>query len=146
MSDDHLLDDAMLVFICLLDYLIIGFCYSSLTQESGEFELASTIILGLQATTQLPKCASHPKPVDFNSHRISPLITSESNFRVSIWTFEFKAIWKFFEIHLWTSLHKCKIWHFQKTCLKYLFTTVSNVNLFIHHFATRMVLITNSFR
>ena len=73
MSDDHLLDDAILVFICLLDYLIIGFCYSSLTQESGEFELASTIIIGLQATTRLPKCASHPKPVDFNSHRLSPL-------------------------------------------------------------------------
>ena len=37
------------MFVCLLDELILGFCYSDLTWETGEFELASTIALVLQA-------------------------------------------------------------------------------------------------
>ena len=55
---DWLTDDAM--FVLLLDDLIWGFCYSILTPETGEFELASTITLALQAN-RLTKCASHPK-------------------------------------------------------------------------------------
>ena len=47
------------MFICLLDELILGFCYSDLTLETGGFELASTITLVLQAN-RLTKCASHP--------------------------------------------------------------------------------------
>ena len=43
------------------DELILSFCYSDLTLETGGFELASTITLVLQAN-QLTKCASHPKP------------------------------------------------------------------------------------
>ena len=54
------IDDAM--FVCLLDELILGFCYSDLTLETGGFELASTITLVLQAN-QLTKCTSHPKVV-----------------------------------------------------------------------------------
>ena len=46
--------------VCLLDELILGFCYSDLTWETGVFELASTITLELQAN-RLTKCASHPK-------------------------------------------------------------------------------------
>ena len=38
-----LTDDAM--FVCLLDELILGFCYSDLTWETGGFGLASTISL-----------------------------------------------------------------------------------------------------
>ena len=37
---DWLIDDAM--FVCLLEELILGFCYSNLTLETGGFELAST--------------------------------------------------------------------------------------------------------
>ena len=37
------------MFVCLLDELILGFCYSDLTLETGGFELASTITLVLQA-------------------------------------------------------------------------------------------------
>ena len=48
------------MFVCLLDELILGFCYSDLTLETGGFELASTITLVLQAN-QLTKCASHPQ-------------------------------------------------------------------------------------
>ena len=44
---EWLIDDAM--FVCLLDELILGFCYSDLTLETGGFELASTITLVLQA-------------------------------------------------------------------------------------------------
>ena len=40
-----LIDNAM--FICLLDELILGFCYSDLTLETGGFELASSITLVL---------------------------------------------------------------------------------------------------
>ena len=54
---DWLLDDAM--FVCLLDELILAFCYSDLTWETGGFELASTITLALQANW-LTKWASHP--------------------------------------------------------------------------------------
>ena len=56
LSFDWLIDDAM--FVCLLDELILGFCYSDLTLETGGFELASTITLVLQANW-LTKCASH---------------------------------------------------------------------------------------
>ena len=53
---EWLIDDS--VFVCLLDELILGFCYSNLTLKIGEFELASTITLVLQAN-RLTKCASH---------------------------------------------------------------------------------------
>ena len=46
------------MFVCLLDELVLGFCYSDLTLETGGFELASTITLVLQAN-RLIKCASH---------------------------------------------------------------------------------------
>ena len=49
------IDDA--VFVSLLDELILGFCYSNLTLETGGFELASTMTLVLQAN-RLTKCAS----------------------------------------------------------------------------------------
>ena len=52
---EWLIDDAM--FVCLLDELILGFCYSDLTLETGGFELALTITLVLQAN-RLTKCAS----------------------------------------------------------------------------------------
>ena len=55
-----LIDDAMFVSICLFDDLILGFCYSNLTRETGGFELASTITIILQVN-QLTECASHPK-------------------------------------------------------------------------------------
>ena len=55
---EWLIDDAM--FICLLNELILGFCYSGLTLETGGFELASTIAVVLQANL-LPKCTSHPE-------------------------------------------------------------------------------------
>ena len=45
------------LFACLLDDLILGFCYSNLAWETGGFEVASTITLVLQAH-QLTKCAS----------------------------------------------------------------------------------------
>ena len=51
---EWLIDDAM--FVCLLDELILGFCYSNLALETGEFELALTITLVLQAN-RLTKCA-----------------------------------------------------------------------------------------
>ena len=38
-----MIDDA--IFVCLLDELILGFCYSDLRLETGGFELASTISL-----------------------------------------------------------------------------------------------------
>ena len=48
------------LFVCRVVDLIQGFCYSYLTQETGGLELASTIILMLQAN-RLTKCASLPK-------------------------------------------------------------------------------------
>ena len=45
--------------VCLLDNLILDFCYSNLKQESSGFELVSIITLVLQAN-QLTKCAGHP--------------------------------------------------------------------------------------
>ena len=50
----------MLVFVYFLAGLVIDFCYSNLTRETGELKLTSTITLALQAN-RLIKCASHPK-------------------------------------------------------------------------------------
>ena len=55
-----LIDDVQIVLVCLLDDLILGFCYSILIRETGGLKLASTITLVLQAK-RLTKCASHPK-------------------------------------------------------------------------------------
>ena len=55
---DWLTDDA--VFVCLLDELILSFCCSDLTWETGGFELALTTTLVLQAN-RLTKGASHLK-------------------------------------------------------------------------------------
>ena len=51
-----LTDDAMVA--CLLDDLILGFCYSNLTRETDGFELASTNALVLQAN-RLTKCEGY---------------------------------------------------------------------------------------
>ena len=53
------IDDVMLIFVCLLVDLIQGFCYSYWTLESGGLELATTTILVLQANL-LTLCTSHP--------------------------------------------------------------------------------------
>ena len=50
--------DVMFIFVYLLDDLILNFCYSNLTHETGGLKLALTIILVLQAN-QLTKCGSH---------------------------------------------------------------------------------------
>ena len=42
-----LIDHVMLFFVCLLDNLMLGFCYSNLTWETGGLEPASTITLVL---------------------------------------------------------------------------------------------------
>ena len=43
-----LIDDVMLIFVCLLDELILGFRHGNLTRETGRLQLESTIILVLQ--------------------------------------------------------------------------------------------------
>ena len=53
---EWLIDDAM--FVCLLDELILGICYSDLTLETAGFELALTITLVLQAN-RLTKSADY---------------------------------------------------------------------------------------
>ena len=56
-----LIDDVILIFVCLhFELILFRFCYSYMTWETGGLELASTIILALQAN-RLTKCASHPK-------------------------------------------------------------------------------------
>ena len=56
-----LIDGMMLIFVCLLLLveLIFRICYSYMAWETGGLELASTMILVLQAD-RLTKCASHP--------------------------------------------------------------------------------------
>ena len=48
----------MLIFVCLLDDLILGFYYNNMTLEFSVLELASTITLEFQAHW-LSKRASH---------------------------------------------------------------------------------------
>ena len=55
-----LIDDVMLIFVCLHVDLILGFCYRHLTRETDGLELASAITLALQAN-RLTVCVSHPK-------------------------------------------------------------------------------------
>ena len=58
----HLIDwwCNVIVFVCLLDDLILGFCYSNLTRETCGFQPASTTILVLEVNIMI-KCASYPK-------------------------------------------------------------------------------------
>ena len=61
-----LIEDVMLVFVYSLANLIQGSCYSCLTLGTSGLELASTIILVLQAI-RLTKCTSSPNiPYDNN--------------------------------------------------------------------------------
>ena len=53
---EWLVEGAM--FACLLDELLLGFCYSDLTLETGGLELTSNTTLALQAS-RLTECASH---------------------------------------------------------------------------------------
>ena len=63
------------MFVCLLDNLILGFCYRNLTQANGEFEFSSAITLVLQAN-RLTKCASSS---------ISSDLIDESTYRGIFW-------------------------------------------------------------
>ena len=49
----------MYISVCLLGNLILGFCYSNLTWETGGLQLASTITLVLQVN-RLTKCDRYP--------------------------------------------------------------------------------------
>ena len=60
------------MFVCILDELMLSFCYSDLTLETGGFELALTTTLVLQAN-RLTKCASHPKAGDWSELGIRKL-------------------------------------------------------------------------
>ena len=51
---EWLIDDAM--FVCSLDELVLGFCYSDFILGTGGFELASTITLVLQAKSTNQVC------------------------------------------------------------------------------------------
>ena len=51
-----LIDDVIVIFVCLLVELILGFCYSYMTWETGGLELVSTIILALQANRLTKFC------------------------------------------------------------------------------------------
>ena len=44
-----MIHDMMLIFVCLLDDLMQGFCYSNLKQKTDGLELTLTITLELQA-------------------------------------------------------------------------------------------------
>ena len=63
-------------FVCLLDDLILGFCYSNLRRETSGLKLASFITILLQAN-RLTKCASNPQPFWFplGSQNLTRLIT-----------------------------------------------------------------------
>ena len=65
------------LFLCLLDELILGFCYSNLTRETGGFKIEWTITLVLQAN-RLSMCVSHPKQDSSKSSLHRAIILSRS--------------------------------------------------------------------
>ena len=75
------------VFACLLDDLILAFCYSNFTWETGEFELASTITLVLQANRLsvllTPSSACEIKHINSMKHKCN--INTSDN--ISVITF-----------------------------------------------------------
>ena len=75
------------MFVCLLDDLILGFCYRILTQANGEFEFSSAITLVLQAN-RLTKCASSS---------ISSDLIDESTYR-GIFRFETALVKKLLKV------------------------------------------------
>ena len=64
-----LINDVKLIFVYLFDDLILGFCYSNLTRESGEFKFTSTITLVLLVNV-LTKCAIHISSIVCQSYII----------------------------------------------------------------------------
>ena len=78
-----LIDDVTLIFVCLLDEMMLSFCYSNLTLETCQLELPWTITLALLAN-RLAKCASHPwiylqnfvplSPFTYNSIKWFPIV------------------------------------------------------------------------
>ena len=56
----------MLIFVCLLVDLILGFCYSNLTQETSGLEV-TTIFLVLQVN-RLTKSAGYPIVISTDAH------------------------------------------------------------------------------
>ena len=64
-----LINDVKLIFVYLFDDLILGFCYSNLTRESGEFKFTSTITLVLLVNV-LNKCAIHISSIVCQSYII----------------------------------------------------------------------------
>ena len=65
LSNYFLIDQWCNFGFCLFAWIDFRFCYSHMTSETGGLELASTIILVLQAN-RLTKCASHPELVNVN--------------------------------------------------------------------------------
>ena len=62
------------MFDCLLDGLILGFCYSNLTRKSGRFELKLTIALVLQANRTSKYASNYPFTLhvsSFNCNKVS---------------------------------------------------------------------------
>ena len=82
---EWLIDDAMIV--CLLDELILGFCYSDLTLETARFELASTLTLVLQAN-RLTKCASQPKCWNINQNFVFHPLIRDIIFDSKVWAYK----------------------------------------------------------
>ena len=56
--------------VCLLVDLVLGFCYSYITLETGGFELASTIILVLEVN-RLTMCVAMLSEISKNLGKIS---------------------------------------------------------------------------
>ena len=75
-----LLSDVMLISDCLLEDLIVRFCYSNMRLETGRLKLASTITLVFQAN-RLTKCASQLRSKQYFSSSEFFRVTVSLSFR-----------------------------------------------------------------
>ena len=66
----------MLISVCLLDDLILGFCYSNVKRETDGFELKSIITLALQANRLILNCSGHLLYLQGKSYerKVSPVL------------------------------------------------------------------------
>ena len=87
-----MIDDLMLIFVCVLDDLILGFWYRNLTWESDKIELTSETPLVLKAN-RLAKCGSHPDNWDNSDQKMTCLHFRFINI-LPFWYFWYGETWQ----------------------------------------------------
>ena len=131
-----LLDDLIGWFCFLLHDLILCFCYNNVTQETGGFELASTITLVLQGN-QLTKCMTWLKKGKLRSYywQIYYRFKKICFFLILSGYFILPSQYSFPKFQLQFLLNCVSIYISSKSVsqISKIIIQTGNINIFVHH-------------